>query len=177
VNDSAKNLAEYYDDIDLCYKVMGLTFSDPPDKVDRVYNSLVAEYSKNMQSADPAGRQTAKDNLEQVKELYERITGSMIYKDYAREYEKYKQLKESQKSEKQQKAEAEKSLMVSCPYCAKLINPAQKTCIYCNRRILSPMEMLLTKVFSTRNIIILIVVSLLIVGLAVLYFNPQLLQY
>lgn len=176
MSEATKNLTEFYDDIDLCYKVMGLTFSDPPDKVDRVYNSLVAEYTKSMQSADPGGRLAAKDNLEQVKELYERITNSMIYKDYAREYEKYKLIKEAQKSEKQLKAEAEKDLMVNCPYCAKMINPAQKVCIYCHGKILTPMELLMAKLFTTRNLIVLVVVVLLVVAGVFVALNPQILN-
>jgi hypothetical protein len=165
VSEATKNLAEYYDDIELCYKVMGLSFSDTPDKVDRVYKSLVDEYTNTMKSADPAGRQAAKDNLEQVKELYERITGSMIYKDYAREYEKYKLLKEHEDG---------KELMASCPYCSKQIPANQKVCIYCHKKILTPMELLVAKVFITRNVIAAVVV-LAFIGLGVaMILNPNL---
>jgi hypothetical protein len=176
VSEATKNLTEFYDDIELCYKVMGLTFSDTPDKVDRVYSSLVAEYTNTMKSAEPADRQTAKDNLEQTKELYERITGSMIYKDYAREYEKYKLLKNEQMQARKQKQEAEKEPMVSCPYCSKLIPAKQKKCIYCQGKILTPMEMLMAKVFITRNVIAAVAV-LALVGLAVvMILNPDLLN-
>jgi hypothetical protein len=176
VSDATRNLLEIYDDIDLCYKVMGLTFSDPPDKVDRVYNGLVAEYTANLKSDDPAARQAAKDNLEQTRELYERITGSMIYKDYAREYEKYKLLKGEEMEARKQKQAAEKEVMLSCPYCNKQIPAKQKVCLYCHRKILSPMEMLVAKVFSTRNLIIVAIVAALICSGVVLLMNPQLLN-
>lgn len=179
--DSGKDLNEMYDDIDLCYKVMGLTFSDPPDKVDRVYKGLVAEYTKNASIGDPTSRQSAKANLEQVHDLYERITSSMIYKDYAREYEKYKQLKDIEKAEKAKKAnkhhaapEVAKPTVINCPYCNKKISVELKVCIYCHHKIMTPVELAMAKLFSIRNILVMIVVILLIIGLVVVYMNPQL---
>jgi len=176
VADTTKNLMEIYDDIDLCYKVMGLTFSDPPDKVDKVYNGLIAEYTKSMQSADPAARQAAKDNLEQTKDLYERITGSMIYKDYAREYEKYKQLKAEEMQARKQKQEAEKEVMASCPYCNRQIPAKHKVCIYCHGKILTPMELLMAKVFTTRNVVIVTTLVLFVIAAVVVLLNPQLVR-
>ena len=176
MSEATKNLVEFYDDIELCYKVMGLSFSDTPDKVDRVYKSLVDEYTNTIKSADPADRQAAKDNLEQVKELYERITGSMIYKDYAREYEKYKLLKDEQMQARKQKLEEEKEAMVNCPYCNKMIPARQKVCLYCHGKILSPFELLVHKVFSSRNMIIIAVLLIVVVAGAVLMLNPQLLK-
>jgi hypothetical protein len=148
MSEATKNLIEIYDDIDLCYKVMGLTFSDPPDRVDRVYNGLVAEYTNNMQSTDPALRNEAKANLEQTKELYERITSSMIYKDYAREYEKYKQLKQAELEEKRLKAEAGRASMVPCPSCGKMLSASTNICIYCNHRVPTAVEQKLKGMFS-----------------------------
>jgi hypothetical protein len=174
VSDTTKNLDELYDDIDLCYKVMGLTFSDTPDKVDRVYKGLVEEYTKELHSSDPTERQNAKSNLEQVKDLYERITHSLIYKDYAREYEKYKQAKAEQMEAKKQKQQAEKALLVNCPHCHQLISPKLKVCLYCHGKILSPLELVMAKVFTTRNTIIIMALLIVIaIGVAML-LNPQL---
>ena len=174
MSETKNKLAEYYDDIELCYKGMGLTFSDTPVKVDKVYNSLVVEYTNNMNSADPAVRQAAIDNLKQVKDLHERITCSMIYKDYAREYEKYKLLKDEEKQARKQKHETEREVMVSCPYCSKQLPAKQKVCVYCHGKILSPTEMLMSKVFVTRNVVAAIVV-LALVGLGVvMILNPNL---
>jgi DNA-directed RNA polymerase subunit RPC12/RpoP len=155
---------------------MGLSFSDTPDKVDRVYNGLVAEYTASLKSDDPAARQAAKDNLEQVKDLYERITGSMIYKDYAREYEKYKLLKEEEMQARKQKLEEEKETMVNCPYCNKKIPAKLKVCLYCHGKILSPMEMLMVKIFSTRNMIVAVIILVLIGVGVVLMMYPQLVR-
>jgi len=161
-----KNLTEIDDDIDLCYKAMGLSFSDPPDKVDRVYKTLVAEYTKGMSVGDPTARQNAKGNLEQVQDLYERITSSTIYKDYAREYEKYKQLKEAERAEKgnKQKAAPEpvKPTVINCPYCNKKISVDLKVCLYCHHKILTPFEQMMAKIFSTRNIIMAVVLALIV---------------
>ena len=176
MGDSTKNIMEIYDDIDLCYKVMGLSFSDNPDRVDKVYKSLMDEYQQLLQSSDSAARKQAQENIDQTKDLYERITGSMIYKDYAREYEKYKALKDAQKQEKQQKAEAEKDLMVECPYCNKKISPKIKVCMYCHGKILSPTEMMFAKIFSKKNLIVAAVVLVLIAVGMILALNQQLIK-
>jgi hypothetical protein len=174
VSELKKNLTEFYDDIELCYKGMGLTFSDTPDKVDKVYNSLVAKYTSDMKSSAPGVRQAAKDNLEQMKELHERIISSMIYKDYAREYEKYMQYKEENKQARRQKQEAEKEFTVICPHCNRQIPAKQKVCIYCQGKIVTPAELFRSKVFVTRNIIATIAV-LALVGLGVFMMsNPNL---
>jgi hypothetical protein len=148
MGDSAKNLMEIYDDIDLCYKVMGLTFSDNPERVDRVYKGLMEEYDRDLKSNDPAVRKQAQENIDQTKDLYERITGSMIYKDYAREYEKYKQLKEEERKEKQLKAEAARASMIPCPHCGKLISASLKSCMYCNKSLPSAAVLKLKGMFS-----------------------------
>jgi hypothetical protein len=176
VSELKKNLTEFYDDIELCYKGMGLTFSDTPDKVDKVYNSLVAKYTSDMKSSAPGVRQAAKDNLEQMKELHERITSSMIYKDYAREYEKYMQYKEENKQARRQKQEAERESMAICPHCNRQIPAKQKVCIYCQGKIMSPMDQLMGKVFSTRNLVVAAIVILFAIAAVVLLSNPQLLK-
>lgn len=180
MSEGTKNLNEIYDDIDLCYKVMGLTFSDPPEKVDRVYKSLVAEYTKASGIGDPTSRQNAKANLEQVQDLYERITSSMIYKDYAREYEKYKQLKEAERAEKgiKQKVAPEppKPTVINCPYCNKKISADLKVCLYCHHKILTPFEQVMAKLFTTRNIVVIVVAVLMIIGAIVVSMNPQVLK-
>jgi len=162
MSDATKNLAEIYDDIDLCYKVMGLTFSDPPDQVDKVYHSLVDKYKRELNAANTELRQQAKINLDQVNDLYERITSSMIYKDYAREYEKYKQLKADEALSKKQKQEVEKETLMNCPHCNKRIPVTLKVCIYCNGKILSPAELMMVKLFSKRNVLVFSVVLLCI---------------
>jgi hypothetical protein len=177
VPDSTKNLTEIYDDIDLCYKVMGLTFSDPPDRVDRVYNGLIEEYNHNLHSGDQAVRKQAQENIEQTKDLYERITNSMIYKDYAREYEKYKLLKAEEMQARKQKQEAVKEELVNCPYCRKMISPKLKVCLYCHGKILTPMEILMKKIFTTKNMVAASIVVVLIVVGVVLALNPQLINY
>jgi len=174
VSDSSKNLMEIYDDIDLCYKVLGLTFSDPPDQVDKVYRGLVEKYNNEMHSSDPEARQKAKENQEQLHDLYERITSSMIYKDYAREYEKYNSLKKELADKKQK--EEKPAVMVRCPYCSKLISEKIKVCMYCHGKILSPMEMMLKKFCSKRNFVVMAVVLLCVVAGILLVLYPQLLN-
>ena len=100
----------------------------------------------------------------------------MIYKDYAREFEKYKALKAEQlaaRKLKQQQKPVIKETLVNCPYCKKLIAPKLKVCIYCHGKILTPMEQLVAKLFSKRNMIVLGVVALLAAAaVAAVVFKP-----
>ncbi|GAM07853.1 hypothetical protein OR1_00122 [Geobacter sp. OR-1] len=177
MSDSAKNLAEKYDNLELCYKVMGLSFSDPPEKVDKVFNNLMAGYKQKLRSSKPDEAQDAQMNIEQIQEIYERITNSMIYKDYAREYEKYKNAQNAVKEERQMKAHVEKSTFVNCPSCGKILNIGFKTCPYCRKKVYTPAEMMMMKIFSTRNIIIAAVVILAIAAVGIYLFKPELVKF
>ncbi|MDD2366361.1 MAG: hypothetical protein PHN84_09365 [Desulfuromonadaceae bacterium] len=166
-------------DIELCYKAMGLSFSDNPEQVERTYRKLKDEYTKSMHSSDLSARSLAAENLKQLEELFSTITGSLIYKDYAREYEKYKALKAEKRAEHKQKEEqkpAVKETLVKCPYCHKLIAPRLKVCIYCHGKILTPMEQMMTKLFSTKNLVIITIIVVLAIAAVVLMSNPQLLN-
>jgi hypothetical protein len=165
-------------DIELCYKAMGLSFSDNPEKVERTYQKLKDEYNKIIRSPDVAARSAASENLKQLEELFKTITGSLIYKDYAREFEKYKAQKAELMAERKQKQEQKpvvKETMIDCPYCRKSISAKLKVCLYCRGKILTPMEQLMAKFFSTRNLIIITVVVVLIIAGVVIISNPQLL--
>lgn len=174
--DSSQQEKEF-SDIELCYKAMGLSFSDNPEQVEKTYRKLKDEYTTLMRSPDMTARGGAAENLKQLEELFTTITESLIYKDYAREYEKYKALKAEQmaaRKQKQQQKPVVKETLVNCPYCKKLIAPKLKVCIYCHGKILTPMEQMMAKVFSTRNIIIAAVILGLIGAGAVVVLNPQL---
>ena len=169
-----------FSDIELCYKAMGLSFSDNPEQVEKTYRKLKDEYDKAMRSSDPSVRVKASENLKQLEELFNTITGSLIYKDYAREYEKYKSLQAEKMAErklKQQQKPVVKEVLVNCPYCNKLIAPKLKVCIYCRGKILTPMERLMANVFSKRNVIVVsVMVAVVVVMGVVLMLNPQLIN-
>lgn len=166
-------------DIELCYKAMGLSFSDNPGQVERTYRKLKDEYEKAVRSTDLAARSSAAENLKQLEELFTTITGSLIYKDYAREYEKYQELKAEQLADRKQKQQQKpvlKETHVSCPYCKKTISPQLKVCIYCHGKILTPMEQLMAKVFTTKYMIVFVAVLLVIVAGIVVALNPALVK-
>lgn len=168
-----------FSDIELCYKAMGLSFSDNPEQVKKTYQKLKDEYGKAMHSSDMTARAAASENLKQLEELFTTITGSLIYKDYAREFEKYQALKAEQmaaRKQKQQQKPVVKEELVNCPYCKKLIAPKLKVCIYCHGKILTPMEQLMAKLFSTRNLVIVTILVVLVIASVVLITNPHLLR-
>lgn len=168
MSNSEKNLSEIYDDIGLCYKVLGLEFSDPPQKVDHVYKTLVAENTKASHSPDPSVRQNAAAELAQLEELYSRITSSQIYKDYAREYEKYKRFKEEEAAAKHSKEKPQEQMQqpafIKCPYCNRQLPFGTKVCNYCRHKILTPFEKFMEQIFTTKNMIILVVILILIIA-------------
>ncbi len=174
MSDSAKQ--KELDDVELCYKAVGLSFSDPPDQVERVFKKLREEYNAAARSADPAARKAGADNLKQLEELYETITGSLIYKDYAREYEKYKQVKEAERQARLEKAKAKPVPMKICPYCGKSFMASLPSCSYCHKKYVSPFELMMQKYATGRNIAIAAVVALLVVAGLVIMLNPQMLQ-
>jgi len=166
-------------DIELCYKAMGLSFSDNPEQVEKTYRKLKDEYTKAMRSTEITERVTATENMKQLEELFTTITESLIYKDYAREYEKYKASKAEQlveRKQKQQKKREVKEKQVICPYCYKPIAEKIKVCNYCHGKIQSSLEKFMANVFSTRNLIILIILVVLAMVVIVLKSNPQLLK-
>ncbi|MDD2898473.1 MAG: hypothetical protein PHI31_07145 [Desulfuromonadaceae bacterium] len=167
-------------DIELCYKAMGLSFSDNPEQVQKTYRKLKEEYERDMRSSDHVARSNALENMKQLEDLFSTITGSLIYKDYAREYEKYKEQKAELMAARKQKhheKEVVKEFHINCPYCKKPIAPQLKVCIYCHGKILTPMEQMLATVFTTRNMVAVGVVVLILVSIgAVLVINPQLLK-
>ena len=179
MSDLAHNEQEF-SDIELCYKAMGLSFSDNPEQVEKTYLKLKDEYTRAMRSSDTSERTTATENLKQLEELFTTIKDSVIYKDYAKEYEKYKAAKAekiaARKQKQQEEQPAVKDDLASCPYCNKPISSKLKVCIYCHAKILSPAELMMAKLFTTRNIVILTVVILLVVTAVVVALNPQLLK-
>ena len=60
-------------DIELCYKAMGLSFSDNPERVEKTYRKLKDEYGKATRSATAAERSTATENLQQLEGLFTAI--------------------------------------------------------------------------------------------------------
>jgi len=164
-------------DIELCYKAMGLSFSDNPQKVESVYLKLKDEYGRKMRSSDPGERTGASDSLKQLEELFQTITGSLIYKDYAREYEKYKAAKAEQiQQHRQKQSPVVKEALVNCPYCHKPIITKLKVCIYCHGKIMTPMELMIDKFLCRRNIIIGFVLLLVVCAAVFVALNPQLLK-
>lgn len=178
MNDVSEKEKEF-SDIELCYKAMGLSFSDNPEQVEKTYRKLKESYGKAMSSSDSTERVKASDNLNQLEELFSTITGSLIYKDYAREYEKYKAIKAEKLAErklKQQQQPIVKEKLIDCPYCHKPISEKLKVCIYCRGKILTPMEQLIVNIFSVKNVIVLTAITLLALVGVVFYLNPHLLR-
>lgn len=162
-----------FPDIDLCYKAMGLSFSDSPEKVERTYRKLKDDYSRGMRSSDLTERAVAPENLKNLEELFITITGSLIYKDYAKEYERYKELKTEQSVARKLKLPtAANGALIVCPRCNKQIASNLKVCIYCHGKIATPMGPLMGNMLSTKNIIVVTIIVVLIITGVVFMSKP-----
>lgn len=117
-----------------CYKALGLSFSDPPPQVEKMYLKIKEDCSKAIRSTDPAMRKNGTEKLQLLEEMYTTITKSLVYKDYAREYEKRKAIEEEAHQTQQQKLDEEKSALVICPGCGKMIPAYLAVCVYCNKK-------------------------------------------
>lgn len=117
-----------------CYKALGLSFSDPPPQVEKAYLKIKEECSRAMRSGDPAMREKGTEKLLLLEEMYATITKSLVYKDHAKEYEKRKAVEEEERQARQQKLAEEKSALIICPGCGKMIPAHLAVCVYCNKK-------------------------------------------
>mgnify|MGYP005824727103 CR=1 FL=1 len=129
-------------DVGMCYKALGLSFSDPPPQVEKMYLKIKGDGTKAMRSEDPAVRKNATEKLQLLEEMYATITNSLVYRDYAKQYEKRKQIEEEERQAQKQKKQEEQSSLVICPNCGKMIPASLEVCVYCNKKTKSIIDKL-----------------------------------
>ena len=125
-------------DIALCYQALGSDISATPAQLEQLYKSLTLDYKKKLVSLDPAIRETARVNLEQVSVLYEKITGSITYRAMEKEYRKNANLAEAGPRRAARNPEA--TVRVHCSCCNGLIPKGLRTCPICKSPLYSAME-------------------------------------
>jgi hypothetical protein len=164
-------------DVILCYKAMGLSLDDGPSHIEQTYMGLTEAYRKNLSSPDPVIREDARKNIALMKEMYDKIKGSITYNTMVREQEKSGKLAEEQKAAKvkPQVVKLENHLM-NCPSCRNVISKRSKSCPICKYRFLSPLQKLMDRFVTTRNVAIAGVILVLLVVAIVFILNPDIVQ-
>lgn len=160
-------------DVILCYKAMGISIDDSPEQIERTYKLLTEEYRKNLASLDPAVRENARNSMVLVKEMYDKIKGSITYTAKAKECLKagMREADGPKTSRAATAVKVEKSRLMNCPSCRSMINIGLKTCPICKTRIYSKTEKFLNQYFTKTTIIILCLFLLIgiLAGLGIMY--------
>jgi hypothetical protein len=154
-------------DITLCYMAMGVSIGDSPDKIEETYKALTEEYRKNLRSPDHAVREDAKNNIELIGELYEKIKGSITYQTMAKDYLKSSQRDADKAGIRKTAAnvKVEKTRLMSCPNCKKIISKGLKVCPLCRKPVNTKAGKFIKQYFTITNTII----SLIIVVIAITF--------
>ena len=123
-------------DVALCYQALGAEICSTPAQLENLYRSLTLEYKKKAVSLDPAIREAARVNLEQVMALYDKITRSITYRAMQKEH-----LKRNAEAGPIKVARSPKvTVRVHCTCCNGLIPKGLRTCPICKSPMYSAME-------------------------------------
>ena len=144
-------------DVSLCYQSLGIPLGASPTEIEQVFKALTEEYKAKLASPDPAGREEASRNLEQLNEMYDKIRGSVTYR--AMEKDHLKRIGNAPASEARVKrpvhrAVIEKTPMINCPRCNGVIAKSLKTCPICKSRLYTVTEKIMRAYFSPTKIVI-----------------------
>lgn len=126
-------------DIALCYQALGTDISATPAQLERLYKSLTDEYKKKLTSLDPAIRDAARMNLEQVGVMYDKITRSITYRAKANDCLN-KSANLSDAGSKKAARGANVTVRVACTCCNGLIPKGLRTCPICKSPLYSATE-------------------------------------
>ncbi len=160
-------------DVILCYKAMGVSIDDSPAQIERAYKLLTEDYRKNLASPDPAVRESARNSMLLVSEMYDKIKGSITYNAKAKECMKagMREVERQSTARAAASVKVEKSRLMNCPSCRSAISIGSKSCPVCKTRIYTKTEQILNQYFTKTTIIILCLFLLIgiLAGLGIMY--------
>lgn len=163
---------EEFTDIAMCYQALGTDISATPAQLEHLYKSLTLEYKKNLVSLDPAIREAARLNLEQISILYEKITGSITYRAMEKEYLK-KSANLAEAGPRRAARSPEVTVRVHCSCCNGLIPKGLRACPICKSPLYSALEQKMRAYLAPKKLalyfVIVSLVSLAILGVR----NPE----
>jgi len=161
----------------LCYQALGLSIDDSPAHIEHTVNRLTEEYKANLASTDPAVRESARKNLALVKEMHDKIKGSVTYNSKLREQQSrgtQHSADNVNRAVKSTDPHLKKASFVACPACNTIIPAGHKSCPKCKAPVLSKSEQLMKKYLTPANIAILCLIIILAgVGGFVLLFPKE----
>jgi hypothetical protein len=171
-----KRKNEELTDIDLCYKALGLSVGDSPERIETTYNRLMDMYKNNMKSADAQVRDEAKNSLSLIADMYENIKASVTYQAMEKEYSKMskRSIEAGKRSAAKSDAPIMKSIYKECPSCTATVSKSATKCPTCKYEFQTVTDRFTSQMFTRTNVIILSVIAVLAVVI-VGYLNRALL--
>ncbi|GFO66837.1 hypothetical protein GMLC_04160 [Geomonas limicola] len=160
-------------DVVLCYQALGLPMDASPAQIEKLYKALSEEHRKQLSVGSPANREEARQSLEQVNAMYEKIRGSVTYHAAEREQQKRQDAGQPLREapiKMQRTAELKKTFR--CPRCNGEVPHGRKVCPICKSRLYTPVERLFLAVFSKRMLVLYAVVTVLVAG-AIFFLNSR----
>jgi hypothetical protein len=142
-------------DVALCYQALGVPLDASPAQIEQMYNTLTEENTKKLASPDPVIRGDAKQSLDLLNEMYNKIRGSITYRAMEKDYQK----KDNDAAEMRVKrpvhqAVVQKNLNMQCPRCNGSITRGLKTCPICKSPIYTTMQKIQRAYFTPKKLII-----------------------
>jgi hypothetical protein len=144
-------------DVVLCYQAMGVSLEASPAQVEQMYKALTEENKKKLAAPEPAAREDAKKNQEQLNEMYDKIRGSITYRTMEKDHEKKASAAAvNQVSAKRpaHRAAVEKRQLVNCPRCNGSIAKGLKSCPICKGPLYTTTQKIMRACFSLKKLII-----------------------
>lgn len=164
-------------DVALCYQAMGLPLDASPVEIDRVFLSLTEEARKKLEHSDPALRQEARQSLQLLQGMYEKVRSSITYQTAHKEY-----LKNSVSGAEitprrpVHQAVLQKSNLVHCPRCNGSISKGLETCPICKSPLHGALAKLIRSYCTPGKLLSYCLVLSLVALVAVALLRPEMLS-
>lgn len=136
-------------DIALCYQALGVEITATPTTIERVYRSLSEEYKEKLASTDPAAREGARVNLEQLGDIYGQIRASVTYSAMEKGLQKGNTGIPDAK-----RFDPKCSVRVHCTRCNGLIPKGLRTCPICKSPLYRPLEHAIRSLLAPKKLIL-----------------------
>lgn len=149
-------------DTNLCYQALGVCISDSPQRITETYERLVRKCKAEFKSADPSVRETAREQLITIEEMYHTITNSVTYASQQRK------VTSEQISNVAPKATVRHLTchLTSCPACKAQLSKGMQSCPFCKTSLLTGWQEFQRK-YLTGTKLLLFLLGLVSISLAV----------
>lgn len=161
-------------DVALCYQAMGIELDASPPEIERMYRWMQEQYRRKLDASEEALRQEARQSLELLQEMYERIRGSITYQAAHQQYQKKTSSAGTASAARRplHHATVQKSFMINCPRCNGWINKGVESCPICKAPVLSLGQKLAQGWLTPKKLACYLLLALVLGALLVAVVDP-----